>query len=150
MCLTEERVGASCEGMHPILDSARLLAGSIPSSPHLDPKMWLESRLWKLADGAHAVPAAGADGGAGMGQLLQIAERQGVISTVTKLDRLKDHEFTVRTFPRPAGYAAQTCLFFGGLAAPALLDWGATCSAIPEEVVCVRKMMSARWAADLI
>ena len=56
---------------------------------------------------------------------------------MTSLDRLPSDEFAVRKRPRPAGYAAQTRLFFGGLAVPALLDWGATCSAIPEEVVCV-------------
>ena len=39
--------------------------------------------------------------------------------------------------PRPAGYCAMTALYFGGLRIPTLLDYGATSSAIPEEVVCM-------------
>ncbi len=35
---------------------------------------------------------------------------------------------------RPPGNSAQTLLRFGGLNVTALLDAGATCSAVPEEV----------------
>ena len=42
-----------------------------------------------------------------------------------------------KKFARPPGYSAQTRLFFGGLAVPMLLDYGATVSAMPEELACV-------------
>ena len=35
---------------------------------------------------------------------------------------------------RPPGYCAQTLVYFGGMAVTALLDSGATCSGMPEEV----------------
>eukprot|EP00969_Alexandrium_andersonii_P009663 422396-Alexandrium_andersonii.AAC.1 len=41
-----------------------------------------------------------------------------------------------RVYPRPAGYAAQTRVQLRDLMVPALLDSGATVSAIPEEVLC--------------
>ena len=50
------------------------------------------------------------------------------------LDELDEEDYEDMVTARPAGYCAQTQLSFGGLSVPALLDYGATCSAIPEEV----------------
>ena len=53
------------------------------------------------------------------------------------LEDIPDKEFSHRSRPRPSGYASQTVLHFGGLCVPTLLDSCATCSVIPEEVLCV-------------
>jgi hypothetical protein len=50
------------------------------------------------------------------------------------LDELDESEFELRERARPAGYCAQTLLQFGRLGVNALLDYGATCSGMPEEV----------------
>ena len=53
---------------------------------------------------------------------------------IEALDDLEEEEFEARQTARPPGYCAQTILRFGGLNVLALLDGGATCSAVPEEV----------------
>ena len=52
------------------------------------------------------------------------------------VDDLPPDEVQERTYPRPAGYAAQTRVHLYDLMVPALLDSGATVSAMPEEVFC--------------
>ena len=53
------------------------------------------------------------------------------------LDSLPADVFEEHPVPRPAGYPAQTKVYFGGVPVSVLLDWCATCSAIPEEVACM-------------
>ena len=57
------------------------------------------------------------------------------ILDIETLDDITDGQFEERATGRPPGYCAQTILRFGGLDVMALLDGGATCSALPEEVV---------------
>ena len=61
--------------------------------------------------------------------------RMGVC-TFDSLDELPPDEVQERAYPRPAGYAAQTRVHLYDLMVPALLDSGATVSAMPEEVCC--------------
>ena len=63
-----------------------------------------------------------------------MASSQGRM-VIDALEELDDDEFELKETARPPGYSAQTVLRFGGLEVVALLDSGATCSAIPEEVV---------------
>ena len=74
--------------------------------------------------------------GADIDTLFQMAESSSAIE-VKRMDSLPADWYESLKQARPAGYAAQTRLFFGGLLVPALLDYGATVSAIPEEVACV-------------
>ena len=53
---------------------------------------------------------------------------------VATLDELEEDEYQLTPHGRPPGYSSQTVLRFGGLAVNALLDTGATCSAMPQEV----------------
>ena len=62
--------------------------------------------------------------------------RQRGACVFDSLDDLPSEEVTQKSYPRPAGYAAQTRVHLYDLMAPALLDSGATVSAIPEEVLC--------------
>ena len=50
------------------------------------------------------------------------------------LDDIPEEEFKVQAVPRPPGYGAQTVLHFGKMGVTTLLDYGATCNAMPEEV----------------
>ena len=56
------------------------------------------------------------------------------VARVGSLDDLPDGEFVKQKFARPPGYCAQTVLHLGRLAVMSLLDYGATCSGMPEEV----------------
>ena len=58
---------------------------------------------------------------------------QGMLYAETLAD-LADDQFDLVPSSRPAGYCAQTLLHFGRLGVNALLDYGATCNAMPEEV----------------
>ena len=49
---------------------------------------------------------------------------------------MKASNFCQRSRPKPPGYAAQTVLHFGGVRVVAMLDSCATCSVMPEEIVC--------------
>jgi len=71
-----------------------------------------------------------------LSSLFTLAEESGRIK-ITSLADLDPGWFVVRENPRPAGYAAQTRMYFGGKAIPMLLDGGATSSALPEEVACM-------------
>ena len=52
----------------------------------------------------------------------------------SRFDELAEDEFKLQRYARPPGYSAQTILHMGRLAVMALLDYGATCSGMPEEV----------------
>ena len=52
----------------------------------------------------------------------------------SRFDELAEEEFKLLRYARPPGYSAQTILHMGRLAVMALLDYGATCSGMPEEV----------------
>eukprot|EP00969_Alexandrium_andersonii_P132007 5837340-Alexandrium_andersonii.AAC.1 len=64
------------------------------------------------------------------------ASRQRGACVYDSLEDIPDAELVERVCPRPAGYAAQTRVHLRDLMVPALLDSGATVSAIPEEVLC--------------
>ena len=72
-----------------------------------------------------------------LSELFEAAESNGTVTSIQSMDDIGSEEFTKRNYPRPAGYAAQTILHFGGLCVPALLDSCATCSVMPEEVLCI-------------
>ncbi len=55
-------------------------------------------------------------------------------TSLSSLDELDDDEFIIKDTGRPSGHSAQTLLYFGGFGISAILDYGATCSGIPEEV----------------
>ena len=74
-----------------------------------------------------------ANGRTSLGGIYNKAVKAG-IATVGPLDALPDSEFKRQKFARPPGYSAQTLLHFGRLAVMGLLDYGATCSGMPEEV----------------
>ena len=61
------------------------------------------------------------------------AVRRGALYA-SELKEIPEEEFVVQGMPRPPGYCAQTVLHFGRMAVTALLDYGATCNAMPEEV----------------
>ena len=61
------------------------------------------------------------------------AVRRGAVYA-SELKEIPEEEFVVQEVPRPPGYCAQTVLHFGRMAATTLLDYGATCNAMPEEV----------------
>ena len=50
----------------------------------------------------------------------------------SRFDELAEEEFQLRRYARPPGYNAQTILHMGRLAVMTLLDYGATCSGMPE------------------
>ncbi len=75
-----------------------------------------------------------AEGGLTLANLYDIASIKGPDIT-GGLDQLPKSEINVQATPRPPGYCAQTVLHFGCLGVATLLDYGATCNAIPEEVV---------------
>ena len=95
-----------------------------------------DNLLQYLADGdpLGTVCAAAASGGENLASLFAAAATKNVVEIET-LDDLEEDEFEERETCRPPGYCAQTILRFGGLDVMALLDGGATCSAVPEEVV---------------
>ena len=68
-----------------------------------------------------------------LGDLFEEALKRDV-AKLGSLDELPDSEFTLHKYARPPGYCAQTILHFGKLAVMSLLDYGATCSGMPEEV----------------
>ena len=72
-----------------------------------------------------------------LSELFAAATESGRIQTAVSLSALPNEMWTERESPRPAGYPAKTVLYFGGKPIEALLDWGASSSAIPEEVVCI-------------
>merc|ERR1712242_419830 len=61
------------------------------------------------------------------------AVRRGAVHA-SKLKEIPEEEFVVQGVPRPPGYCAQTVLHFGRMGVATLLDYGATCTAMPEEV----------------
>ena len=58
------------------------------------------------------------------------SKRSGIPASLSELPA----EWIESTPDRPAGYCAQTLLRFGGLEIVTMLDSGATCSVMPEEV----------------
>jgi hypothetical protein len=78
--------------------------------------------------------AAAASGGETLASLFATAASKQIVDIET-LDDITADQFEERETGRPPGYCAQTILRFGGLDVMALLDGGATCSALPEEVV---------------
>ena len=74
--------------------------------------------------------AAGTDS---LASLFATAASAGRLQLET-LEDLDDSDFEIRQSSRPPGYSSQTILRFGGLDVTALLDSGATVSALPEEV----------------
>ncbi len=118
--MAEARSGGGMLDRNALLRSADpqdLLGWAIESSPKRD----------RLA----------ASAGPGLRELFEEAKATGRVSTVTSLGVLPEEEFEKRRSPKPPGYAAQTTLHFGRKPVLALLDWGATSSAIPEEVACL-------------
>ena len=111
--------------------------------------------LQYLADGEplETVCAAAASGGETLASLFAAAATKQVVDIET-LDDIDDDEFEQRETGRPPGYCAQTILRFGGLDVMALLDGGATCSALPEEVVlaiisyALKQIEAKRYSAD--
>ena len=61
------------------------------------------------------------------------AVRRGAVYA-SELKEIPEEEFVVQGVPRPPGYCAQTVLHFGRMGVTTLLDYGATCNAMPEEV----------------
>ena len=55
-------------------------------------------------------------------------------ASIQTLDQLPEDEFIRYKYARPPGYCAQTILHMGKLGVMSLLDYGATCSGMPEEV----------------
>ena len=75
-----------------------------------------------------------------MDELFRLAQSSQAFPVVSSMDQLYERPgsgFAELKYSRPAGYCAQTRVHIGGLAVPMLLDYGATVSAIPEEVACV-------------
>ena len=68
-----------------------------------------------------------------MASMFARAQERGTM-TLSTLEDLGDDEYELTAYGRLAGYSSQTTLRFEGLAVNALLDSGATCSAMPEEV----------------
>ena len=62
--------------------------------------------------------------------------RQRGACVFDSLNDVPSEDITPKAYPRPAGYAAQTRVHLYDLMVSALLDSGATVSAIPEEVLC--------------
>ena len=60
------------------------------------------------------------------------AVRRGAVYA-SELQDIPEEEFVVQGVPRPPGYCAQTVLHFGRMGVTTLLDYGATCNAMPEE-----------------
>ncbi len=90
-----------------------------------------------LTDGEalETVCAAAASRDETLASLFGAAATKHIVDIETLDDITKD-QFEERETGRPPGYCAQTILRFGGLDVMALLDGGgATCSALPEEVV---------------
>ena len=61
------------------------------------------------------------------------AVRRGAVYA-SELKEIPEEEFVVQGVPRPPGYCAQTVLHFGRMGVTTLLDYGATCNAMPEAV----------------
>ena len=61
------------------------------------------------------------------------AVRRGAVYA-SELKEIPEEEFVIQGMPRPPGYCAQTVLHFGRMGVTTLLDYGATCNAMPEEV----------------
>ena len=61
------------------------------------------------------------------------AVQRGVVYA-SELKDIPEEEFVIQGVPRPPGYCAQTVLHFGRMGVTTLLDYGATCNAMPEEV----------------
>ena len=72
-----------------------------------------------------------------LGDLFSKAVENGAVTHAESLDDYPEDCFTQRDRAKPSGYAAQTVVHFGGICMPALLDSCATCSIIPEEVLCL-------------
>ena len=76
----------------------------------------------------------------GMSLAALLAEvRKSHPNTINSLDEVAKIPGSVIRYPspRPAGYAAATWLFIGGVKLHALLDGGASSSGMPEELACV-------------
>ena len=95
-----------------------------------------DNLLQYLTDGEplETVCAAAAAGEETLASLFATASTKQIVDIET-LDDITADQFEERETGRPPGYCAQTILRFGGLDVMALLDGGATCSALPEEVV---------------
>ena len=68
-------------------------------------------------------------------KVFQMSTASGICN-VRSLDSMDKADVHLKTHPRPAGYAAQTRVHLADVTLPAILDSGASCSAIPEEIVC--------------
>ena len=132
-----ECMGAASETTS-VFDVVNALAAPTGSKPFVGPAGWLEARTMeavppaKKEECAKAVAEASSD----LEALFQLAEESEAIE-VRSMSGLPGDWYQTFRHARPPGYAAQTRLFFGGLAVPALLDYGATVSAISEELACV-------------
>ena len=69
--------------------------------------------------------------------LFSRAVKSGSVTDAQCLADYPEDCFKLRDRAKPSGYAAQTVLHFGGICMPTLLDSCATCSIIPEEVLCI-------------
>ena len=72
---------------------------------------------------------------ASLEEIFDISRQRGAC-VFDSLDGAPSGDITPKSYPRPAGYAAQTRVHLYDLMVPALQDSGATASAIPEEVLC--------------
>ena len=72
-----------------------------------------------------------------LSELFSVSCERGQLGDIWSLDTCPAVFFSTRQTSRPTGYVAQTMFHFGGLATRVLLDSGATCGIIPEEVLCI-------------
>ena len=86
-----------------------------------------------LSPGGEAAFATYSRGEATLESLYGQAVKKGLI-VASSLADFAPEEFVEQAAPRPPGYCAQTVLHFGRLGVATLLDYGATCNAMPEEV----------------
>ena len=86
-----------------------------------------------LASSEESDFVAFARGGTTLEELCDKAHRNGEM-LAPSFDAIDAEEFTNQKAPRPPGYCAQTRLRFGEVDVTSLLDYGATCNAMPEEI----------------
>ena len=99
--------------------------------PSNDLICWMQG--YKPAEGLKALRRGGAE--MTLDKVFQMSTTSGICS-VRSLESLDKSDVDLKTHPRPAGYAAQTRIHLADVTLPAILDSGASCSAIPEEIVC--------------
>ena len=86
-----------------------------------------------VPEGSDAAFSVVASGGTSLAELYDQAVKRGA-AYASSLDEIPEEEFKIQAVPRPPGYCAQTVLHFGKMGITTLLDYGATCNAMPEEV----------------